>query len=260
MQPIFSIITIVYNGKSEIEKTIKSVINQTYKNFEYIVIDGGSTDGTKDVIEEYRKFIDIYISEKDEGIYYAMNKGIKIASGEWINFLNCGDTYYNEKVLENIINEDIKKNDIVFGKSITVFKEFRKARYLDFEIEKPKWYLKRLPNHQAVFMPKALYKKIKYDTNLTISADSIWLKKCFDSGNNFICSKEVICEFYLGGKSNYYGSRKVFASIVKDTIYINKERKLEMIKSICKHSIKYFFQKALGKDKYLTFYIKLLKE
>lgn len=88
-----SIITVVYNGISEIEKTIQSVLNQTYPNIEYIIIDGGSTDGTIDIIKKYQGQLAYWVSEPDEGIYYAMNKGIQKATGEWIHFRNCGDYF-----------------------------------------------------------------------------------------------------------------------------------------------------------------------
>ena len=86
--PLLTIVTVCYNAVDEIEKTILSVINQTYENIEYIIVDGASTDGTLNVINKYRDFISCCISEPDGGIYEAMNKGIKLATGEWINFLN----------------------------------------------------------------------------------------------------------------------------------------------------------------------------
>ncbi len=87
-KPIFSIITVVLNNKSGIEKTIQSVVNQTYRNFEYIIIDGGSTDGTLEIINNYKSQIDVLISEKDSGIYEAMNKGVKYSNGNYLLFLN----------------------------------------------------------------------------------------------------------------------------------------------------------------------------
>ena len=101
-KPLVSIVTVVFNGEKYLEQTIQSVINQTYDNVEYIIIDGGSTDGTVDIIKNYEDRIDYWISEKDKGIYDAMNKGINLASGEWINFMNAGDIFYDEKVLNTI--------------------------------------------------------------------------------------------------------------------------------------------------------------
>ena len=97
-----SIITVVLNSKSALEKTIKSISNQDFKNFEYIIIDGKSTDGTQEIIKKYSHFIDKYISEEDNGLYYAMNKGINLAIGEAILFLNAGDLLCKQALSENI--------------------------------------------------------------------------------------------------------------------------------------------------------------
>jgi glycosyltransferase involved in cell wall biosynthesis len=105
--PTISIITVVYNGAKILEQTIISIINQTYKNIEYIIIDGGSNDGTIEVIKKYNNHIAYWVSEPDKGVYDAMNKGIKIASGEWVNFMNCGDCFCNEYVLSAIFSTNI---------------------------------------------------------------------------------------------------------------------------------------------------------
>ena len=101
-KPLISIITVAYNAIQLIEATIKSVINQSYTSIEYIIIDGGSTDGTIDIIKKYDKYLAYWISEPDKGIYDAMNKAIKKANGDWINFMNCGDTFVDENVISEI--------------------------------------------------------------------------------------------------------------------------------------------------------------
>lgn len=116
---LISIVTVSYNAVCTIEQTILSVINQTYPNIEYIVIDGGSTDGTVDVIKKYKDKIDYWVSESDNGIYDAMNKGIEKATGTWINFMNCGDTFVNFHTLEIIFeNNNLNDVDIIYGNSI----------------------------------------------------------------------------------------------------------------------------------------------
>jgi glycosyltransferase involved in cell wall biosynthesis len=99
--PLISIITVVYNGVSTLEQTILIVINQTYKNIEYIIIDGGSIDGTVDIIKKYEDKLAYWVSEPDKGIYDAMNKGIDKATGEWINFMNAGDCFNFYNILED---------------------------------------------------------------------------------------------------------------------------------------------------------------
>ena len=111
-----SIITVVRNNASTIKDTIDSVLKQTYSNVEYIVIDGSSTDGTIEIIQGYKKYIKKFISEKDKGVYDAMNKGINLATGDVIGLLNGDDVYFDETVLQNVANA-FKKNesDCVYG-------------------------------------------------------------------------------------------------------------------------------------------------
>jgi len=127
-KPLISIITVVFNASKHLEETILSVLIQTYDNVEYIVIDGGSNDGSVDIIKKYENQIDYWVSEKDDGIYDAMNKGIYLANGEWINFMNAGDIFYDEKVLNKIFTNPLRYQNIDFiysdtlldGKSILV--------------------------------------------------------------------------------------------------------------------------------------------
>ena len=113
--PLISVVTVSYNAVTTIEKTILSVINQNYSNIEYIVIDGGSIDGTVDIIKKYADKITYWVSEPDKGIYDAMNKGIIVATGEWINFMNTGDTFYNENVFSEIFELNSYTEDVISG-------------------------------------------------------------------------------------------------------------------------------------------------
>lgn len=110
MDPIITIITVCFNAANTIEKTILSVINQTFTNYEYIIVDGGSTDNTLELIHKYSDKISLIISEKDKGIYDAMNKGVKLARGKWLNFMNSGDIFSDENVLMNIFSRDYEKS------------------------------------------------------------------------------------------------------------------------------------------------------
>ena len=113
--PKITVVTVTYNAEKCLEETILSVINQTYPYIEYIVIDGGSTDGTIDIIKKYAAHIDYWVSEPDKGIYDAMNKGIDKATGEWINFMNAGDCFVSEKTLEKVFDQDYLEYDFIYG-------------------------------------------------------------------------------------------------------------------------------------------------
>ena len=146
-KPLVSVITVVLNGEKYLEETIKSVINQNYDNVEYIIIDGGSTDGTLDIIKKYEDKIDYWVSEKDRGIYDAMNKGIDLANGDWINFMNAGDGFANMKILKRVF-EKISDEDLIY--SDTILKNGIKF-YCDIK--------KNIIIHQSLIYKKKLHNK-----------------------------------------------------------------------------------------------------
>jgi glycosyltransferase involved in cell wall biosynthesis len=166
-----SIITICFNEITGIEKTIQSVLNQIFKDFEYILIDGNSSDGTKEVIERYKSKIDLYISEKDSGIYSAMNKGLSYSKGEYILFLNGGDYLYNDKVLADVFKCAITK-PIVYG-----YCETTTSKNTPILFKAPpnlnKLHLIRtsIP-HQATFVKRELFNKYgMFDETFKITGD-----------------------------------------------------------------------------------------
>jgi glycosyltransferase involved in cell wall biosynthesis len=172
---LISIITVVYNGEKYLEQTIKSIINQTYDNIEYIIIDGGSTDGTIDIIKKYENKIDYWISEKDEGIYDAMNKGILRCNGEIIGIVNADDYIY-EYTLKMVADALQDSNIFYTYGSIHLMNEkskiFGEYHPVDkYEIEKNKY--KTMPfSHPSVFAKKSVYKEIGlFNTNFKFSAD-----------------------------------------------------------------------------------------
>jgi glycosyltransferase involved in cell wall biosynthesis len=117
--PLISVITVVFNGENYLAETIRSVLNQTYENIEYIIIDGGSSDKTVDIIKKHEGQIDYWVSEKDKGIYDAMNKGIDLSNGEWINFMNAGDNYADKNVLFSIFGDREKSaSDFIYSDTI----------------------------------------------------------------------------------------------------------------------------------------------
>ena len=155
-KPLITIITVVFNGEEGLEKTILSVINQSYQNIEYIIIDGGSSDNTLNIIRKYESSIDYWLSEKDSGIYDAMNKGLDLASGGWINFMNSGDFIVGD-VFKNFNNSPCFLP--VYGKNF--FGNFRKIKIKDYRIA--------LPNcHQGIIFEKS---ELRHDLNYKLAAD-----------------------------------------------------------------------------------------
>lgn len=168
--PLVSVITVSYSAKATIESTILSVINQTYPYIEYIIIDGGSTDGTVDIIKKYAHKISYWVSEPDKGIYDAMNKGMKIAKGDWVIFIGSDDVFYNDDVILKVASRMISSDRIYYGNVILKTSQ----RLYPFRI-KSKYQL-CLTNfcHQAIFYPRVVYKYRFYDTDYKLWADYVY--------------------------------------------------------------------------------------
>lgn len=159
---LISIITVNYNDVIGIENTIKSVQNQTYTNFEHIIIDGNSNDGSKEVIKKYKKSFSYWLSEKDSGIYNAMNKGIKIAKGDYLFFLNSGDTFYDKQVLEKVSLKLEEGQDIFYGNLQLINKDKENKLVCPPKKLSFSFFLRRTIPHQAAFTKKALFENISY--------------------------------------------------------------------------------------------------
>ena len=157
--PLISIITVCYNCKDQLESTIISVIGQTYKNIEFILIDGGSTDGTNYIISKYREYIDVIISEKDEGIYDAMNKGINVSKGVLINYMNAGDMFYSESVIAEIIKYADDYEAVLYGRHEVRYENGNK-KIIDCKNISTYWK-GMFYCHQSSFVPRKLLLKNK---------------------------------------------------------------------------------------------------
>lgn len=185
--PLITIVTVCYNVAHELPATMESVINQTYDNIEYIIIDGGSSDNSVEVIKKHEKIalekgiVFKWISEKDKGIYDAMNKGIALAAGEWINFMNAGDYFYDKKVLELFNKVATTETDIVYGDATIKYDNanFRKKQIGEF-----KSFFKGIPFcHQSVFTKAKLMKEYKFDLKYWIAADFDFFYKMYKLKN-----------------------------------------------------------------------------
>ena len=163
-KPLISIVTVVFNGEEFLEETILSVINQTYDNVEYIIIDGGSTDATVDIIKKYEDKIDYWVSEKDAGIYDAMNKGIDVACGKYLFFLGADDFLF-ENIIEDIFHDIQKDYSLIYGNVLYNTGLLIKSKY-SF-----KTYLHNTIHHQAAFYNRNLFNTFRYDIKYQITAD-----------------------------------------------------------------------------------------
>lgn len=191
-----NIVTINLNNKSGLEKTINSVINQTFfDKINYIIIDGGSIDGSIDIIDRYKDYLSYYVSEKDNGIFNAMNKGVSFCNGEYVQFLNSGDNLHDNKVIENIYNE--LTEDVVYGNMLVEpLKEKILITKYDFFGD---WFMP----HPSTFTKVDLLKKKKLSENYKIISDWIYYYE-------YICINKlpykhidlIVTDFYGGGVSS----------------------------------------------------------
>ena len=178
--PKITVVTVCYNAVDVIEKTILSVINQTYSNIEYIVIDGNSSAGTVNIIKKYADRISKWVSEPDKGIYDAMNKGTDLATGEWINFMNAGDFFVNNHVIENLLPVFGEKHDVIYGDTIFVNDGNKKGQKA-YERENA------MPSfcHQSSFISTLLMKRYHYDQSFIIAADTDFFDRIYKEGCDF---------------------------------------------------------------------------
>lgn len=196
--PLISVITVVFNSEKLIDITIQSVLEQDYPNIEYIIIDGGSSDGTIKHIKKYRKKITHLISESDKGIYDAMNKGIFFAEGDWINFLNAGDYFISKDTISKLVTNIRESSDIVYGSVGIIYSNFCR-------VENPGSYKKLWRgmqfSHQSVFVKLKYHKKNLFNLNNKIAADLGFFYEAYKKGLIFQEITQNISAVITGGIS-----------------------------------------------------------
>ncbi|WP_236579112.1 glycosyltransferase family 2 protein [Hydrogenimonas urashimensis] len=202
-KPLVSIITVVYNGEKYLEQTIQSVIKQTYENIEYIIVDGGSTDGTLDIIKKYEKNISKWVSEPDEGLYDAMNKGIRMANGELIGMINSDDWYETDAV-ETMVKAYLEHpSKHIFHADRYDIKEdgSRAIKKFHPSVFKFKYYGMTY-NHPSMFITKKEYEKHLYNTKLKALSDYQFVLEAFlRDPNIFQYIEKPIVNYRLEGVS-----------------------------------------------------------
>lgn len=200
-----SLITICFNNVDYIQSTFDSVMKQDFLNLEYIVIDGGSTDGTLAIIQSYNKIITHCISEPDNGIYDAINKGIKQATGDWIGLLHAGDMLEGERVLTRIMdltgNADFIYADLLYVRANDTNRVVRNWVSGSFSALKLKmgW----MPPHPTVYVNRLLFEEFGlYDCSFRIAADYDWLLRVLKTSVRVVYLPELIVRMRMGGASN----------------------------------------------------------
>lgn len=239
VKEIISVITVSKNAMKTIANTIESVLAQTYPNIEYIFVDGESSDSTNRIIEEYKNPLFergirvIHISEPDYGIYYAMNKGIELATGDWVYFLNADDRLADDTVLEKIMQvEDREEYECIYGNTINFIdgkKFIRKGLPLDV-------IFYRMPfGHQALFVRKETVLKYRFDTTWPRLADFDQFLRMYLNGENFRYVDINVAEFNLTGVSqrNMIGIVIERERIQRKNNVVHKCRLKRFFRNIC---------------------------
>lgn len=202
MQPKLSVITIVYNNVKDIERTMLSVLNQTYTNIEYIVIDGASKDGTKEVIEKYRSRISRFVSEPDKGIYDAMNKGLSAATGDYVLFMNSGDEIYAPVTVAEVFqcggNADIYYGETeMYDENWQSLGQRRHTAPAVFNWKSFRYGMNI--SHQAIYIRRSL--TAPYDLQYKYSADIDWIIRAAKKASSIVNTHSYVAKYLVGGIS-----------------------------------------------------------
>jgi len=264
VQDLVTVITVVRNDKVLLERSIQSVLSQTYRNIEYIVIDGASTDGTVDVIKKYEDRISCWISEPDRGIYDAMNKGIERATGSWINFMNAGDMFSTTDTVSQVMEHACTSTaDLVYGHCQLIYDTDSSVVW---KAVSPEQLWRGMAfRHQSLFTRTEICRKFSFDTSYRIGADFAFIFRCYREGYRFCPVDRLITSVSTGGISDallfrgiwenrrtvieYQNTLKVNAYYVTEMILaavrvaLKKILPADMIKSI--RSFKYRWRRFL---------------
>jgi glycosyltransferase involved in cell wall biosynthesis len=208
--PLVSIITVVYNGESYIDSTINSVLNQSYSNIEYIVIDGASSDGTMEIVNKYKDRISHIISEPDDGLYEAMNKGIQIASGSLVGIINSDD-YYSLDTIEMVVKKYCTYGDkYIFHGNLALLNNDRKVDKVLKTNVSSLFFMRSgcTIAHPTVFIPRSMYKKYgHFDTKYSIASD-------YDLLLRFL-REDSVKDMYIDKCMVYFGDGGLSSDIMK---------------------------------------------
>ena len=188
--PMFSVITVCYNASTTIRETIASILGQTYRDLEYIVVDGKSSDGTVEILQGIADARMRFVSEKDTGIFNAMNKGLKMASGDYLIFLGADDVFYDKDVLTRVAAKVTDGNDVLYGDVMLK----KRQRLYNGAFSRWTWGHRNI-SHQCIFYPKSVYARYQYDEKYRSVADWDYNLRLLTIGIPFTYIGETICIF-----------------------------------------------------------------
>lgn len=231
MLPKITIVTVCYNCEADIERTIESVISQTYSNLEYIIIDGASNDGTMDIANRYADRITKVVSEPDKGIYDAMNKGIKLATGEWINFMNVGDVFHGPQTIEKVFQNYVDCGEsIVYGRTKVIDRGNNKVIFQGFSA------LDYMPtHHQAIFTRTSEMKAHPFNLKYKIIADAEFFYRLYKRNPKHYKVDTIVVDYDNSGLSSFQEKEMLKEQIVMYLSSYNFFKALDVIYTLIRY-------------------------
>ena len=206
--PIITVVTVTFNAGVGLAKTIESVLGQTYKSIQYIVVDGGSTDNSNEILDRYRSYFYKCVSEKDDGVYDAMNKGLSLATGKWIIFLNAGDRFADRDTLATVFsNRNYNEVDIIYGDYLFQDQKGEVRCGLSGQHKNLKYGSQFC--HQSTFINTKYHSRYPYDKNIKITADHKFFLEAQRNHANFRKIDVVVSICECGGISDRYRLKTV---------------------------------------------------
>jgi glycosyltransferase involved in cell wall biosynthesis len=215
MDPKITVITVVRNDEKNIEKTILSILSQDYLSVEYIIIDGESTDQTGNIIQKYSDRITRILREPDQNMFDAMNKGVELATGKWINFMNSGDSFANSSIISEIFSTDKTAVDLIYGNSII---EFLNGKTRLLKVNNKQVFWKRYINHQSIFTKTQLLKDSPFNITYDLCSDFDFLIHLYHSNKNILSLEHTVSVRSSGGRSDM---NRIRSHLQKASILIN---------------------------------------
>ncbi len=214
-KPVVSVITVVYNSEKLLERTIQNILSQTYHNIELIIIDGGSKDGTLDIIRKYNDRISYWVSEKDNGLYHAMDKGLQLASGDYVWYINSGDLIFDATTTEKIFTENRTDADIYYGDTLYVNGNYETIglrseitnKKLPKQLSVDSFEFGMVVCHQAFIMKRSV--AARYDLQFRYVSDYDWEIACTKNAKTAIHTHQTLAKFLTEGFSTKHRNASV---------------------------------------------------